>query len=283
MVISIIKKAMASPGSKQALHNLSFNSHLKKLPMLPDIKNVSAMGFSIFSCGLNEIQLNKSKHLLLTTISPNSYGLSTKYPLFRESLKNSDLLLLDGVYFALSSILLQGKNIKRNQGPDVFYYFMNYINKQQGKVFFLGSSPQTLAKIKKRAEIEYPNIKIDTYSPPFKTNFSDDETREMIQAVNAFSPDILFVGMTCPKQEVWAYQNKQIMNAGIICCIGAVFDWYAGNQKNISPIWWKLRLAWLKRTIDRPEILKRYPNIAIFFLHLFYALIGIRKYKYGLF
>ena len=52
-------------------------------------------------------------------------------------------------------------------------------------------------------------------------------------------------------------------------------------DKEIAPIWWKLRLAWLKRTIDRPEILKRYPSIGLFFWHLFLAIIGFKKYRYG--
>lgn len=241
------------------------------------------MGFSVLSTGLNEINIIHSNHFLLTTISPNSYGISTKDALFRESLKKSDFLVLDGVYFALSSILLQGRNIKRNHGPDVFNYFMKRINEMQGKVFFLGSTPQTLSKIKQRAAIEYSNIAIGTYSPPFKTAFSVEDNKKMIDAINKFKPDIVFVGMTCPKQEKWAFVNKEFLDCKIICCIGAVFDWYAGNQKPISKIWWKLRLAWLKRTIDRPEILKRYPNIGIFFLHLFYALLGIKKYKHGLF
>jgi N-acetylglucosaminyldiphosphoundecaprenol N-acetyl-beta-D-mannosaminyltransferase len=89
--------------------------------------------------------------------------------------------------------------------------------------------------------------------------------------------------MTCPKQEKWAYEHKAKVNAGLICCIGAVFDWYAGNEKTIAPIWWKLRLGWLIRTINRPEILKRYPNIGVFFWHLLLAIIGIKKYKYGKF
>ena len=99
----------------------------------------------------------------------------------------------------------------------------------------------------------------------------------MIEAINNFKPDIVFVGMTCPKQEKWANQNKSRLNTKLICSVGAVFDWYAGNQKDIHPLWWKLRLAWLKRTIDRPEILKRYPNIGIFLWHLILSLLRIKK------
>ena len=239
------------------------------------------MGFTVLNTDLNNILFSKKS--LLNTISPNSYGISTRDPLFRESLKQSDYLVLDGVYFALSSILLQGKNIQKNQGPDVFYHFMKRINDTHGKIFFLGASTQTLNKIKNRAAIEYPNLSVGFYSPPYKLEFEEEENDEMIKAINTFQPDVLFIGMTCPKQEKWAYQNKSKIETKLICCIGAVFDWYAGNQKDIHPLWWKLRLGWLKRTIDRPEILKRYPNIGIFFWHLFLAILGNKKYKYGKF
>lgn len=241
---------------------------------------IETLGFKIFSSDLSVIKLEYPVKLL-NTISPNSYGISTKDAMFRESLMKCDFLVLDGVYFALSSILLKGKNIRKNQGPDVFYHFMNRINKSQGRVFFLGSKQETLEKIKTKTAKEYLGLTIEVYSPPFKDEFSKEENEEMIKAINTFNPDVLFVGMTCPKQEKWAYQNKSELNTKLICCIGAVFDWYAGNQKEIHPLWWKLRMAWLKRTIDRPEILRRYPNIGIFFLHLFFAIIGIKKYKHG--
>jgi N-acetylglucosaminyldiphosphoundecaprenol N-acetyl-beta-D-mannosaminyltransferase len=244
---------------------------------------IFTMGLSVFDSDLSVIELENSKALLLNTISPNSYGISIKDKFFRESLQKCDFLVLDGVYFALSSILLQGKNIKKNQGPDVFSHFIERINKNSGKVFFLGATPKTLDKIIDRAKREYPNLSVGVYSPPFKTEFSEEDNKEMIEYINNFEPDVLFVGMTCPKQEKWAYQNMNKLNTKLICCVGAVFDWYAGNQKEIHPLWWKLRLAWLKRTIDRPEILKRYPNIGLFFFHLFLALIGIKKYKYGRF
>lgn len=246
-----------------------------------DLKYVQTLGFPVFSDDLVKIPIIKERTTLINTISPNSYGITTKNKDFEEALKKSDYLVLDGVYFALASILLQGKNIKKNQGPDVFYHFMDRLNDRKGKAFFLGASDETLSKIKRQALLKHPNVKIDIFSPPYKKEFTKEENLQMINAINAFHPEVLFVGMTAPKQEIWAYQNKALINAGLIICIGGVFDWYAGNQKEISPIWWKLRLAWLKRTIDRPEILKRYPNIGIFFWHLFLAIIGFKKYKYG--
>lgn len=240
---------------------------------------IETFGFKVFSDNLNSIDINKNKQMTLNTISPNSYGISTVDDEFDKSLKQSDYLVLDGIYFALASILLSRKNIKKNQGPDVFKFFISKMNKEKGRVFFLGSSQSTLDKINKKLKVQYGNVSAEFMSPPFKPMFSEQDNTLMIEKINEFKPDIIFVGMTCPKQEKWANQNKNKLNTKLICSIGAVFDWYAGNQKDIHPLWWKLRLGWLKRTIDRPEILKRYPNIAIFFWHLFLTMIGVKKHK----
>ena len=220
-------------------------------------KFVDTLGFKVFSDELDLIAINNIHAKVINTISPNSYGISTRDSVFRESLKKSDYLVLDGVYFAIASILLQGKNIKKNQGPDVFDHFINRSEINGSKVFFLGSTPQTLEKIKLRIHNEYPDIEAMYYSPPFKQEFSKDENDKMVEAINEFKPDILFVGMTCPKQEKWSIKNKERIKAGLIISIGNVFDWFAGTQKAIHPIWYKLRMAWLVRVFLRPEIFKR--------------------------
>ena len=241
------------------------------------MKEISSFGLTIYSDSLDKITLSNSSAKTLNTISPNSYGISTKDNLFKKALKESDYLVLDGVYFALSSILMSGKNIKQNNGPDVFDFFIRKMHLEKGRVFFLGSSEETLSKINKRLRREYENISAEFMSPPFKFSFTQEDNDLMIEAINNFRPDIVFVGMTCPKQEKWAHQNKSRLNTKLICSVGAVFDWYAGNQKDIHPLWWKLRLAWLKRTIDRPEILKRYPDIGIFFWHLILSILRVKK------
>jgi len=241
---------------------------------------VNTLGFKVFSDKLDLIPINNIPARVINTISPNSYGISTKDSVFCESLKKSDYLVLDGVYFAIASILLQGKNIKRNQGPEVFYHFINRSESNKCKVFFLGSTPQTLEKIKLRVAKEYPGIKTMFYSPPFKPEFSQEDNDLMINAVNEFNPDILFVGMTCPKQEKWSVKHKDVLKAGLVVCIGNVFDWFAGTQKAIHPIWYKLRMAWLVRVFLRPEIFKRnIKNQMKFFADLLLLFLRLRKLK----
>ena len=132
-------------------------------------------------------------------------------------------------------------------------YEMQRLDAIGGKCFFLGSSESTLQRIKNRAAKEYPNVKIYTYSPPFKSEFSEMENKVMIDTVNAVQPDTLFVGMTAPKQEKWAHHNYDELRVGHVCCIGAVFDFYAGTVKR-APHWMiKMGLEWFYRLISEPR------------------------------
>jgi len=242
------------------------------------MKFIQTIGFNVFSDDLSVVQIHSGSCKVVNTISPNSYGVSTKDKEFKWALKKTDYLMLDGVYFAFASLLLQGKNIKKNQGPDVFYHFMDRLNKQKGKAFFLGSSESTLQKIRDRAKTDYPNIAIETYSPPFKAVFSDDENDLMTKKINQFQPDILFIGMTCPKQEKWSIKHRDELNAGLAICIGNVFYWFAGTQKPIHPFWFKIRLGWFVRIFLRPEIFRRnIGNQMLFFWHVILIFLKIKK------
>lgn len=243
------------------------------------MNTIHTIGFTVFSDNLSVIPIQGENSRVINTISPNSYGVSTKDAEFEQALKTSDYLVLDGVYFAFASLLLQGKNIRRNQGFDVFCHFIKRLNGQKGKVFFLGSSNSTLQKIKERVKLDYPNISTEYFSPPFKPEFSDKENTLMVEKINAFKPDILFVGMTCPKQEKWAIKHRKQLKVGLIICIGNVFDWYAGTQKPIHPFWFKIRLGWLIRIFLRPEIFKRnIGNQMLFFWHVILIFLKLRRY-----
>jgi len=242
------------------------------------MNTIKSIGFTVFSDNLSLIPIQEENCKVINTISPNSYGVSTKDTEFEHALKTSDYLVLDGVYFAFASLLLQGKNIKRNQGFDVFYHFIKRLNEQKGKAFFLGSSKSTLQKIKERANIDYPNIRVEYFSPPFKPEFSNEENALMVEKINAFQPDILFVGMTCPKQEKWAIKHRDQLKLGLVICIGNVFDWYAGTQKPIHPFWFKIRLGWLVRIFVRPEVFRRnIGNQMLFFWHVILIFLKIKK------
>lgn len=159
----------------------------------------------------------------------------------------------DGIGIVTAAKLLEGKKIKKIAGADLHEFLLKKLNDENGSCFYLGSLEDTLQKIEHRLAKEHPNIKAGFFSPPFKAKLSKKDSESMINAVNEFEPDVLFVGMTAPKQEKWSYAHKQALNAGVICSIGAVFDFYAGTMKRPNKIWINLGLEWLGRLFKEPK------------------------------
>lgn len=100
----------------------------------------------------------------------------------------------------------------------------------------------------------YPNIKVVTDSPPYKPEFSPEENRAIVDAINAADPDLLWIGMTAPKQEKWTYQHWPELKIHChVGTIGAVFDFFAGTVKR-APLWWQNHgLEWLYRLLKEPR------------------------------
>lgn len=208
---------------------------------------------------LDETFLFNKKNIQINTINAHSYNVAQKDKHFAEVLLESDILLPDGESVVWAKKILCKENFSRITGFDLFQWEMERLNKLNGKCFFLGSTNQTLQKIINKANAEYPNVTIDTYSPPYKPIFSFEDNQKMIDQINAFQPDVLFVGMTAPKQEKWVYENKDKLKTGHICSIGAVFDFYAGNIQR-APEWMQKKgLEWFYRLIKEPRRMwKRY-------------------------
>jgi N-acetylglucosaminyldiphosphoundecaprenol N-acetyl-beta-D-mannosaminyltransferase len=93
-----------------------------------------------------------------------------------------------------------------------------------------------------------------TFSPPYKPEFSDEDNKRIIDAINDANPDLLWIGMTAPKQEKWVYVHRDSLNVNChIGTIGAVFDFYAGTVKR-APLWWQRHgLEWLYRLLKEPK------------------------------
>ena len=165
------------------------------------------------------------------------------------------MLLPDGSGIVLAAKLLNLPLTEKVAGSDFFHECNKKADATGGvRYFFLGSSEKVLELISKRRSEESPNIEVcGTYSPPFKAEFSEEDNLEMIRAVNDAKPDILWVGMTAPKQEKWIYENRHRLMVPFSGAIGAVFDFYAGTKERSSEFWIKLGLEWLPRFLKEPR------------------------------
>lgn len=124
----------------------------------------------------------------------------------------------------------------------------------QRTVMFMGSSEKVLDLIVKRAAKVYPHLKVVTYSPPYKPEFSEEDNKAIIDAINATDPDLLWIGMTAPKQEKWTFSHWEELDIHChVGTIGAVFDFFAGTVER-APVWWQRHgLEWLYRLLKEPK------------------------------
>lgn len=222
--------------------------------MMFRLKNLDILGSKAELASLPEGKL------LINTINAHSYNTARKDGLFAEALSNGDVLIPDGVSIVKACRWIKAKSQPKERiaGWDLFSFEMENLERKQcgmlNTVMFMGSSEKVLDLIVKRAAEVYPHLKIVTYSPPYKPEFSDEENKAIIDAINAADPDLLWIGMTAPKQEKWTYSHWNELNIHChVGTIGAVFDFFAGTVER-APVWWQRHgLEWLYRLLKEPK------------------------------
>ena len=223
--------------------------------------------------------------LLINTVNAHSFNTAKKDNLFAEALMKGDYLIPDGASVVKACGWLKAKSRPKERiaGWDLFEFEMGKLNENHNekkkRVMFMGSSEKVLELIRRKAAEVYPNIEVVTYSPPYKPAFTDEDNRAIVEAINAADPDLLWIGMTAPKQEKWTYSHWNELNIHChVGTIGAVFDFFAGTYKR-APQWWQdLSLEWLYRLIKEPKRMwRRYVlGNPLFLWNITLEAIGIR-------
>lgn len=209
---------------------------------------------------IDELAALPQGKLLINTINAFSYNNARKDKVFAEALQYCDALIPDGISIvkACKWINAESKPKERIAGWDLFLFEMNRLNAKGGKVLFMGSSEDTLEKIAEKSRCQFPAIEVITYSPPYKSVFSEQDNKQLVNFVNDSNPDLLWIGMTAPKQEKWTYEYWKELNINCHCgTIGAVFDFFAGTLKRAPIFWQRHGLEWLYRLIKEPRRLWR--------------------------
>lgn len=210
--------------------------------------------------------------LLINTVNAHSFNTAQKDELFAEALSKGDVLIPDGasIVWACKWLNAKSRPKMRCAGWDLFAFEMKKLDTEssklkseceksgkpyhQKKVMFMGSSERVLRMVKAQAAESYPHLEVVTYSPPYKPQFSDEDNKAIIKAINDADPDLLWIGMTAPKQEKWTWEHWDELNIHChVGTIGAVFDFFAGTYQR-APEWFQQHgLEWLYRLIKEPR------------------------------
>ncbi|MEA2737291.1 MAG: N-acetylglucosaminyldiphosphoundecaprenol N-acetyl-beta-D-mannosaminyltransferase [Acetobacteraceae bacterium] len=199
---------------------------------------------------------NESKIVCVCDV--NSITQALRNPAHREAIASADMVTPDGAPVAW---LLRRKGYRdqgRISGPDLMLACCRRATEEGTPMLFYGSTPGTLLKLEQRLRTTFPGIKIvQSISPPFRT-LSAEEDAAMVDRINASGAQIIWVGLGCPKQEVWLRSHKDRIR-GVMAGVGAALDFHAGVVKRAPPWMQHHGLEWCYRILQDPRRLaKRY-------------------------
>lgn len=204
------------------------------------------------------IQENKSSYVVTPNVD-HIVQLETNREL-QEVYKNAALILTDGKPL-LWIANWYGTPIKEKiSGSDLFPLLCNMAAAKGYKMFFLGAAEGVAKRAAENLTMKYKGLQVvGTYSPPFGFENNQNEMDKIKNMIKASKPDILIVGLGCPKQEKFMYHHCKELGVPISLGLGASFDFEAGNIKR-APRWMANHgLEWLFRiTQDPRRMAKRY-------------------------
>jgi N-acetylglucosaminyldiphosphoundecaprenol N-acetyl-beta-D-mannosaminyltransferase len=224
------------------------------------------------------VKRGKGGYVCFSTVHMTMEGYDN--PEFAKIVNGADLIVTDGMPIVWMQKLQGTQNACRVRANDLMIMLCEYAEKNNLKVGFYGGRQEVIDAILERAEKDFPNLQVPyAFSPPFRP-LTEQEDAEIVAEINRTKPDILFMGLGCPKQENWMASHKYKLTA-VMLGVGASFDFYAGNIKE-SPEWMgKMGLEWLFRLLQEPKRLWRMYLILNprFIWQATMQLIGVKKIK----
>ncbi len=177
---------------------------------------------------------------------------------FRQAVNNANLIVPDGMPLVWMMCVKGQKNQSRVYGPTLMLHVLEAAARENLPVGFYGSKPEVLDALIKRMQTRYKGLSVAFSCSPLFREMSREEDQAIIEQINQSGTKILFVGLGCPKQEIWMAAHRGKVKA-VMISVGAAFDFHAGIKPQ-APAWiQKVGLEWLFRFLTEPRRLwKRY-------------------------
>ena len=174
-----------------------------------------------------------------------------------DALRGADLIVPDGTPLAWV-MRLRGENIKKRVcGPDLMLAVCEQSVSMGWRHYFYGGAEGVAETLARTLETTYPGLQVAGFDcPPFRP-LSEDELTASIERINSAQPDIVWVGLGCPKQELWMSEHHERIKGAVLLGVGAAFDFHSGRIQR-APVWMRTHgLEWLHRLASEPGRLWR--------------------------
>ncbi len=201
-------------------------------------------------------------------------------PGFKKILNGSGLTVPDGMPLVWLSKLAGRSHVTRVYGPDLTLAMSRALGERGMSAFYYGGAPGVAEALASNLEGRFPGLRrAGTYTPPFR-QLTLEEEREIARLINGSGADIVWVGLSTPKQERWMARLRESLHPPVLVGIGAAFDFLTGRVRQ-APRWMqRAGLEWLFRLATEPRRLsKRYlRNNPLFLYYLACEKLGFRRF-----
>ena len=179
---------------------------------------------------------------------------------FSEACRNAFLVLADGVPIMWASRLLGQPLQRKLSGSDLIYWMTAHAAERGHSVFFLGAGKGVADEVAKRLGIRYPDLRVaGTCSPAFGFERDEETNAAVFDRIREAAPDICYVALGSPKQEIWMSRNFEAAGVPVILGVGGSFDFVAGRQRRAPRLVQRVGLEWLWRLCHDPlRLWRRY-------------------------
>jgi N-acetylglucosaminyldiphosphoundecaprenol N-acetyl-beta-D-mannosaminyltransferase len=169
--------------------------------------------------------------------------------LLRDSVTSCDLVVADGQSVVWASRFLGRPLPERVAGIDLFTSLMEEGARRSYRAYFLGARPEVLERLVAEVGRRYPGLEVAGARDGY---FTDDQASDVAARIGEAKPDLLFLGMTSPKKEIFLARFATDIHAGVIHGVGGSFDVLAGKVRRAPALWQKLGMEWLYRFLQEP-------------------------------
>lgn len=194
----------------------------------------------------------------------------------RHRLNQLELVVPDGqpVRWGLN-LLHQIRLRERVYGPDLMLKVCEMAAESEIPVFLYGSTAEILARLSEQLTNKIPELKVAGTRASKFGKLTSAEKQEVIQEIRSSGASITFVGLGCPRQEVWAYEFKEALEMPVLA-VGAAFAFHAGDLPQAPPVMQRFGLEWLYRLVQEPgRLWRRYVLLNPYYM----TLVALQKTK----
>lgn len=212
-----------------------------------------------------ELARTRGRHLVVTPNLDHMVRLRSDRA-FRSAYAGASLVLTDGMPLVWISRLGNNPIPGRVAGADLVEPVLAYAEREGRSVFFLGPMPDTVKVALARCAVDFPRLRIaGSHAPPLDFEHDRAHDAACVSAVRAARPDIIFVALGAPKQELWIARHRDELDFGVALCVGAGIDYFAGVQHRCPRILARIGAEWIWRLLSEPKRLgPRYVQCLLF-------------------